>query len=33
MRETIRRTGELREDSIPPATREALLDAFRHWRG
>jgi predicted anti-sigma-YlaC factor YlaD len=32
MRETIRLTGRLGEESIPPETREKLLEAFRGWR-
>jgi anti-sigma factor RsiW len=32
MRETIRLTGRLAEDSISPDTRDALLEAFRTWR-
>jgi predicted anti-sigma-YlaC factor YlaD len=32
MRETIRLTGMLREDQIPDAAREALLEAFRGWK-
>jgi anti-sigma factor RsiW len=31
MRETIRLTGRLREEDVPPAGREALLNAFRDW--
>jgi hypothetical protein len=31
MRDTIRLTGELREDSLPPALQEELLEAFRGW--
>jgi anti-sigma factor RsiW len=33
MRETIRASGKLTEESISPAAREALLDAFAHWSG
>lgn len=33
MRETIRATGGLTEESIAPAARESLLQAFRNWRG
>jgi anti-sigma factor RsiW len=29
MRETVRLTGRLREEDVPPAAREALLRAFR----
>jgi anti-sigma factor RsiW len=29
---TIRATGRLSEDSLPPAATEALLDAFRDWK-
>jgi anti-sigma factor RsiW len=32
IRETIRSSGELTEESISPAARDALLDAFAHWR-
>jgi anti-sigma factor RsiW len=32
MRETIDATGRLREDSLDPAVRDALLDVFRTWR-
>jgi hypothetical protein len=32
MRLTIRATGRLDEDSLPPAATEALLDAFRDWK-
>jgi anti-sigma factor RsiW len=32
MRETIRLTGTLTEEQIPPGQRDALLDAFRDWR-
>ncbi len=31
MRETIRASGALTEESISPAAREALLDAFADW--
>jgi anti-sigma factor RsiW len=31
-RETIRLTGAIREDDIPPAVREGLLRVFRDWR-
>jgi len=30
-RQTIRATGQLREDSLDPAVRDRLLDAFREW--
>ena len=33
IRETIRLTGLVREDDLPVAQREALLVAFRDWRG
>jgi len=33
MRQTISVLGELREESIAPDAREALLEAFRDWRG
>jgi predicted anti-sigma-YlaC factor YlaD len=32
MRETIRMTGTLAEEQIPPEQRDALLAAFRDWR-
>jgi anti-sigma factor RsiW len=32
MRQTIAALGELREESIAPNAREALLEAFRGWR-
>jgi len=32
MRDTIRLTGELREDSIDPSSRDELLDVFRDWK-
>ncbi len=32
MRQTIRVVGRLDEDSIDPAVRERLLDAFRSWK-
>jgi anti-sigma factor RsiW len=32
MRLTIRATGQLSEDALPPAAAEALLDAFRDWK-
>jgi anti-sigma factor RsiW len=32
MRETIKLTGALREDSIAPAARRELLAVFRDWR-
>jgi anti-sigma factor RsiW len=31
MRLTIAASGRLRVDDIPPATRDALLEAFRGW--
>ena len=31
MRETLRLSGELPEESLSPETREALLEAFRDW--
>ena len=31
MRETLRVSGELPEESLSPETREALLEAFRDW--
>lgn len=33
IRETIRLTGTLREESLSPEARDALLAAFRDWRG
>jgi anti-sigma factor RsiW len=32
MRATIRAMGQLREESLQPQVREALLRAFRTWR-
>ena len=32
MRETIRLTGMLTEDAIPPEQRDQLVSAFREWR-
>jgi anti-sigma factor RsiW len=32
MRLTIRAMGSLSEETIDPAARESLLEAFRHWR-
>ena len=32
MRETIRLTGLITEDGIPPEQRDELLAAFRDWR-
>ncbi len=32
VRTTIRLTGMLAEDQIPPELRDALLEAFRSWR-
>jgi anti-sigma factor RsiW len=32
LRETIRLTGTLTEDSLSPPMREELLEAFRAWR-
>jgi anti-sigma factor RsiW len=32
MRETIRVTGRLDVESLPPQAREELLDAFRGWK-
>jgi anti-sigma factor RsiW len=32
MRETIRLTGRLREDSLDPHVRDELLAAFRDWK-
>ena len=33
MRQTIRLTGALTEESIPPDVMNALLHAFRNWKG
>jgi anti-sigma factor RsiW len=33
MRTTIRLTGMLTDDQIPAQARQALLGAFREWRG
>jgi anti-sigma factor RsiW len=33
MRETIRLTGMLTEEQVPDHQRDALLEAFRGWRG
>ena len=32
IRLTIRATGQLTEDSIDPAAKDELLDAFRDWK-
>jgi anti-sigma factor RsiW len=32
MRATIAATGTLREESVAPAARDALLSAFRDWK-
>ena len=32
IRATVRTVGTLREESIPPATRDELLNAFRDWK-
>jgi anti-sigma factor RsiW len=32
MRSTVQLVGALREESIPPEAREALLHAFRDWK-
>jgi anti-sigma factor RsiW len=32
MRETVTAVGRIREEDIPPETRERLLTAFRNWR-
>jgi anti-sigma factor (TIGR02949 family) len=32
MRETIRQTGVVREESLPPALRERIVAQFRTWR-
>ncbi len=33
IRLTVRATGQLREEALEPAVRNALLDAFRAWHG
>ena len=33
MRAVIRAAGSLRESDLSPAARDALLSAFRDWRG
>jgi hypothetical protein len=33
MRETVRLTGELREESLSDDARDTLLSAFREWGG
>ncbi len=33
MRQTVRATGRLREDSLPADVRAELLKAFRGWKG
>jgi exonuclease VII small subunit len=33
MRDTIRLTGTLEEDDLSPEARDALLGAFRDWKG
>jgi hypothetical protein len=32
MRKTVERVGALREEDVPPAMEQHLLDAFRDWR-
>jgi anti-sigma factor RsiW len=32
IRATVLTVGRLSEESIPPATRDELLDAFRDWK-
>jgi anti-sigma factor RsiW len=32
MRQTIRLTGMLSEEDVPPEARERLLEAFRGWK-
>jgi predicted anti-sigma-YlaC factor YlaD len=32
MQDTIRATGELKEDDLSPETRDAFLDVFRTWK-
>ena len=31
MRKTVERLGKLREEDVPPAMEQHLLDAFRDW--
>jgi predicted anti-sigma-YlaC factor YlaD len=31
MRETVRMTGELHEEDVPPGAQEHLLQTFREW--
>jgi hypothetical protein len=33
MRDTLRVTGELREEDVPPEAEAELLRAFRDWKG
>jgi anti-sigma factor RsiW len=33
MRDTIRLTGELREEALDPALKDAAVEAFRDWKG
>jgi hypothetical protein len=33
MRATVAMAGRIREEEVPPETRERLLTAFRDWRG
>jgi predicted anti-sigma-YlaC factor YlaD len=32
MRQTIRLTGTIEEDEVPPDVRDKLLEAFRNWK-
>jgi len=32
MRATVETVGRVREEDVPPETREKLLTAFRHWK-
>jgi anti-sigma factor RsiW len=32
MRETVRLAGRLSEETLPPRSKEQLLDAFRGWK-
>jgi anti-sigma factor RsiW len=33
LRATIETVGEIREEDIPPETKQRLMSAFREWRG
>jgi predicted anti-sigma-YlaC factor YlaD len=32
MRRTVTTVGQLREEDLPPETRDRLMAAFRHWK-